>query len=187
MSVRSLNKVMLIGNLVRDPEMRYTPSGTAVATFSVATNRDWVDANGQKQEDAEFVRCVAWSKLAEICSQILSKGRKVYVEGRLQTRKWQGQDGQDKYMTEVVVNEMIALDSKGAPAEDGGYSSSSDYSQQSQGGVSQEEEIFQADPSQAVQAGGQVEEKVKKEASAVKKEAVPKKTDADQVADDIPF
>lgn len=170
MSVRSLNKVMLIGNLVRDPEMRYTPSGTAVATFSIATNRDWVDANGQKQEDAEFTRCVVWSKLAEICSQILSKGRKVYVEGRLQTRKWQGQDGQDRYTTEVVVNEMIALDSKGGASDDGmGYVASSDDSSASQV-VSDEEEIFQAD-----------------EAPAVKKETTPKKTDSDQVADDIPF
>jgi single-strand DNA-binding protein len=178
MSVRSLNKVMLIGNLVRDPEMRYTPSGTAVATFSVASNRDWVDANGQKQEDTEFTRCVAWSKLAEICSQILSKGRKVYVEGRLQTRKWQGQDGQDKYTTEVVVNEMIALDSKGMASDDGGsYSSAQSDDSTAQEGVS-EEEIFQADDP----AGAPAKEEV-----PAKKQTATKKADSDQVADDIPF
>ena len=90
---RSLNKVMLIGNLTRDPEMRYTPQGAAVCTFGVATNRSWTTESGEKKEDAEFHNIVAWNKLAEICSQLLKKGRKVYVEGRLSTRSWQGQDG----------------------------------------------------------------------------------------------
>ncbi len=104
MSVRSLNKVLLIGNLTRDPEMRYTPQGTAVCTFGLATNREWVDGSGQKQEGAEFHNIVAWTKLAEICSQLLFKGRKAYVSGRLQTRSWQGQDGVERSKTEVVAD-----------------------------------------------------------------------------------
>lgn len=111
---RSLNKVELIGNLTKDPELRYTPQGTAVSTFSIATNRQWTTDNGEKKEDVEFHRVVAWNKLAELCGQLLGKGRKVYVEGRLQTRKWTGQDGADHFMTEVIINDMIILDSRGA-------------------------------------------------------------------------
>lgn len=109
---RSLNKVTLIGNLTRDPELRYTPQGTAVCTFGVATNRQWTTDAGEKKEDAEFHRVVAWNKLAEICSQLLTKGRKVYVEGRLQTRSWTGQDGNQRTSTEIVINDMIILDSR---------------------------------------------------------------------------
>lgn len=114
MSSRSLNKVLLIGNLTGDPELRYTPQGTAVATFSVATNRNWTDQAGQSQEAVEFTRCVAWAKLAEVCSQILKKGRKVYVEGRLQTREWEAQDKTKRRTTEVVIDNMIALSPPGA-------------------------------------------------------------------------
>jgi single-strand DNA-binding protein len=110
---RSLNKVMLIGNLTRDPEMRYTPQGTAVCTFGVATNRQWTTDSGEKKEDAEFHNIVAWNKLAEICAQLLKKGRKVFVEGRLSTRSWQGQDGTQKQRTEVVISDMVILDKKG--------------------------------------------------------------------------
>jgi len=109
---RSLNKVTLIGNLTRDPELRYTPQGTAVCTFGVATNRQWTTDAGEKKEDAEFHRVVAWNKLAEICSQLLTKGRKVYVEGRLQTRSWTGQDGNQRTSTEIVISDMIILDSR---------------------------------------------------------------------------
>ncbi len=112
MAVRSLNKVQLIGNLTRDPELRYTPNGTAVASFTVATNREWIVESGEKREEAEFTRIVAWNKLAELCSQLLSKGRKVYVEGRLQTRSWTGQDGNQRTSTEVVIGDMIVLDSR---------------------------------------------------------------------------
>jgi single-strand DNA-binding protein len=109
---RSLNKAILIGNLTRDPEMRFTPQGTAVCTFGLATNRQWVTESGEKKEDVEFHRIVAWNKLAEICSQLLTKGRKVYVEGRLQTRAWTGQDGGQRSSTEIVVSDMIILDPK---------------------------------------------------------------------------
>ncbi|MFC1653287.1 single-stranded DNA-binding protein [Patescibacteria group bacterium] len=126
MSVRSLNKIMLIGNLTRDPELRYTPQGTAVCTFGLATNRSWQPSDGsERQEETEFHRIVAWSKLAEICSQILSKGRKAYVEGRIQNRKWQTQEGQDRETTEIVIDSMIAL---GAPKNGYDNSGSGSYS-----------------------------------------------------------
>jgi single-strand DNA-binding protein len=109
---------MLIGNLTRDPEMRYTPQGTAVCTFGVATNRDWKTESGEKKEDVEFHNVVAWNKLAEICSQLLKKGRKVFVEGRLSTRTWQAPDGTQKNRTEVVINDMVILDKKEEGAVD---------------------------------------------------------------------
>ncbi len=106
----NLNRAMIIGNLTRDPEMRNTPSGQSVTSFSVATNRVWTDQSGQKQEAVEYHNLVAWGKLAEICSQYLGKGRKVYVEGRLQTRSWTDQSGVTKYRTEIVAENMIMLD-----------------------------------------------------------------------------
>jgi len=113
---RSLNKVQLIGNLTRDPELRYTPQGTAVCTFGLATNRYWTTETGEKKEEAEFHRIIAWSKLAELCSQLLTKGRKIYVEGRLQTRTWTGQDGVSRTTVEIVINDMLILDSRGIAA-----------------------------------------------------------------------
>jgi single-strand DNA-binding protein len=110
----NLNKAMIIGNLTRDPEVRTTPQGTSVASFSVATNFVWNDANGQKQERAEYHNVVAWRKLAEIIGQYLKKGSKVYIEGRLQTRDWTGQDGVKKYRTEITAENMIMLDSRGS-------------------------------------------------------------------------
>ncbi len=118
---RSLNKVQIIGNMTHDPELRYTPQGSAVCSFTVATNRQWTTDTGEKKEEAEFHRVVAWNKLAEICGQYLSKGRKVYIEGRLQTREWETQDGQKRQTTEIVANEMLILDSKS------GDTSSSDF------------------------------------------------------------
>jgi len=109
---RSLNRVQLIGNLTRDPELRYTPQGTAVCSMGIATNRNWVTDSGEKKEEVEFHRIVAWNKLAELCSQLLTKGRKVYVEGRLSTRTWTAQDGSSRTTTEIVIDDMIILDSK---------------------------------------------------------------------------
>ncbi len=107
---RGLNKVMLIGRLGRDPEMRYTPTGKPVTSFSVATNRTWVTADGERREATEWFNVVAWRELAEICHQYLSKGSRVYIEGRLQTRSWETPDGQRHFRTEVVADEMIILD-----------------------------------------------------------------------------
>jgi single-strand DNA-binding protein len=106
---RGLNKVMLIGNLGRDPEMRYTPSGKPVTSFSLAASRNWVSADGERHGETEWFNVVAWGNLAEICNQHLSKGQKVYVEGRLQTRSWEDENGQKHFRTEVVANEMIIL------------------------------------------------------------------------------
>jgi single-strand DNA-binding protein len=116
---RSLNKATLIGNLTRDPELRFTPQGAAVCTFGVATNRQWTTESGEKKEDVEFHRIVSWNKLAELCAQLLAKGRKVYVEGRLQTRSWNAQDGAQRTTTEIVISSMIILDSKRGPSGEG--------------------------------------------------------------------
>ena len=111
---RGVNKVILIGNLGQDPEVRFSPSGTAIANLNLATTDTWMDRqSGQRQERTEWHRLVLFNKTAEIAQQYLKKGSKIYVEGRLQTRKWQGQDGQDRYTTEIVVNDMQMLDSRG--------------------------------------------------------------------------
>lgn len=114
MSSRSLNRVMLIGNLTRDPESRYTPNQTLVCSFGLATNREWVNDAGERQSSVEYHNLVVWSKLAEICKNLLHKGNKIYVEGRLQTRDWQTKDGQARRSTEIVVENMILLTSKNA-------------------------------------------------------------------------
>jgi single-strand DNA-binding protein len=118
----NLNRAQLIGNLTRDPETRTTPNGQTVSSFGVATSSQWKDASGQKQERVEFHNVVAWGKLAEICQQYLGKGRKVFVEGRLQTREWQATDGAKKSRTEIVAENMIMLDK--APAGQGGANAS---------------------------------------------------------------
>ena len=109
MAGSGLNKVMLIGNLGKDPEVRYTPGGQAVANFTIATNESWTDKQGQKQERTEWHRIVVWGKVAELCGEYLSKGRQVYVEGRLQTREWNNKEGQKQYTTEVVANQVLFL------------------------------------------------------------------------------
>ena len=108
-----LNKVMLIGNLGKDPEMRYTANGNAVTSFSLAVNRTSQGQDGERREETEWFDIVAWNRLAELCSQFLQKGRKAYVEGRLHTRSWEGQDGQKRYRTEVVANTVLFLDAAG--------------------------------------------------------------------------
>lgn len=120
---RSLNRVTLVGNLARDPEIRFTPSGTAVCTFTIVTNRYWKTDSGENKENAEFTRIVAWDKLGELCNQLLKKGARTFVEGRLQTRKWAGQDGVERYTTEVIITDMMMLDRKegGAGGEYGGH------------------------------------------------------------------
>lgn len=186
MAARSLNKVLLIGNLTRDPELRYTPKGTAVCTFGLATNRSWTPADGSdRQEETEFHRIVAWSKLAEICSQLLYKGRRVYVEGRLQTRTWEGQDGQERTTTEVVIDSMIAL---GPPKEvtadvdamayEGNNEAYVDETQAS----GEEPAVEEAAP--AVKQPATKKETVKKKTA---KKSDDKTFDDSSVADDIPF
>jgi len=109
---RGLNKVMIIGNLGKDPELRYTPSGKPIALFNVATGRTWVTSNGERKEATEWFNVIAWGSLADICYKHLRKGSRVYVEGHLQTRKWEDASGQKHYRTELVANEMIMLDGR---------------------------------------------------------------------------
>jgi single-strand DNA-binding protein len=164
---RSLNRVQLIGNLTRDPELRYTPSGTAVCSFSIATNRNWTTDTGEKKEEVEFHRIVAWNKLAELCSQFLTKGRKVFVEGRLTTRSWTAQDGTQKQTTEIIINDMILLDNRRPSTE----------------------EPVAEEPSSAEASEGQAEKEEKKVKKAAKEEApIVEAPSEDEVApDDIPF
>ena len=114
----SLNKCMIIGDLGRDPEMRYTPSDQAVTQFTVAVNRNYKDAQGERQEETEWFRVVAWGQQAEFSAEYLRKGAKVFVEGRIQTRQWEGQDGQKRYTTELVANTIQNLERR--PREDAG-------------------------------------------------------------------
>jgi single-strand DNA-binding protein len=114
----SLNKCMIIGNLGRDPEMRYTPSGQSVTQFTVAVNRNYKDAQGERQEETEWFRVVAWGQQAEFAAEYLRKGAKVFVEGRIQTRQWEGQDGQKRYTTELVANTIQNLERR--PRDDAG-------------------------------------------------------------------
>ena len=113
----SLNKVMLIGNLTRDPELRYLPSGQAVTTFSVDVNRSFVAQSGEKKEEVSFIRCVTWARLAEVCNEYLKKGSPVFVEGRLQSRSWEAQDGTKRSTTEVVAQSVQFLGRSGGRTE----------------------------------------------------------------------
>lgn len=126
----NLNKAMIIGNLTRDPEVRSTPSGQNVASFSVATNLIWTDNTGQQQKKTEFHNVVAWRKLAEICGQYLRKGSKVYIEGRLQTSDWTGQDGVKKYRTEIIAENMIMLDRAGSNETSNNFSANKPVAKQ---------------------------------------------------------
>ena len=171
---RSLNKVQLIGNLTRDPELRYTPQGTAVCTLGLATNRQWVTESGEKKEDAEFHRLVAWNKLAEICSQLLKKGRKIYVEGRLQTRSWTGQDGNQRTTTEIVISDMLMLDSRREGVTEGGE-------------FDVPETVLEPVPAPAEEVSAKP---VKKAVAPVKKETKKKESKTppeDSTDEDIPF
>ncbi|MFZ1721236.1 MAG: single-stranded DNA-binding protein [Microgenomates group bacterium] len=160
MSVRSLNKVQLIGNLTRDPNLRYTPGGASVCSFGIATNRSWTNTDsGERSEKVEYHNVVAWSKLADICGQLLHKGDKVYVEGRLQTRDWKGDDGQERKTTEIVIENMILL--------------------KSSSGASNSEEDYGDSPRPSSSAG-----KSKKTEDA---EDTSEEIDTEDVADDVPF
>jgi single-strand DNA-binding protein len=126
MPSRCLNRVTLIGNLTRDPELRYTPAGMAVVSFGLATNRSWMTKQGERKEDAQFHRIVAWNKLAELCSQLLAKGRRVYVDGRIQYREYVDQENNKKQISEIVIDDMIILDNKGSHHNDNSSFSNED-------------------------------------------------------------
>lgn len=137
---------MLIGNLTRDPNLRYTPSNTAVCSFGIATNRSWAPSDGgEKQERVEYHNIVAWSKLADICGQLLHKGDKVYVEGRLQTRDWKGEDGTERKTTEIVIDNMILLRSSSGAPTDSGYSAGGSSKPSDDDDMPEEEDIPDAE------------------------------------------
>lgn len=179
---RSLNKVELIGNLTRDPELRYTPQGTAVCTFGLATNRQWKTDSGEKKEDVEFHRIVAWQKLAELCAQLLSKGRKTYVEGRLQTRRWTGNDGVERTTTEIVINDMIILDSRYSAQGGGGLDIPEDMVEGGEVGGKEEGE------DERKKTKGKEQKKATKPKSGKKGKKVKSDDKKDEESDeDIPF
>lgn len=180
MSSRSLNKVMLIGNLTRDPEMRYTPNGAGVCSFGLATNRSWSSGEGgERREETEFHRIVAWNKLAELCAQLLTKGRKVYIEGRLQTRNWEGPEGEKRNATEIVAEDMVLLDSR---RDGAGPMDSQETSYKSEADATPVDDVDSAPE----------EKDDKKKAGKKKDDEKPKKEedkeDSDEInIDDIPF
>ncbi len=138
---RSLNKVMLIGNLGKDPELKYTPSGVAVATFSIATTDTWKDQEGNQQERTEWHNIVVWRKLAEIAGEYLKKGKKIYLEGRIQTRNYE-KDGIKRYITEIVADSFIMLDSAGAKANGGSADAHSEAPAPSEGPIKEDDLPF---------------------------------------------
>ena len=149
---RGVNKVILVGNLGKDPETRYMPSGGAVTNITVATSESWKDKQtGQQQERTEWHRVVFFNRLAEIAAEYLRKGSKVYLEGSLRTRKWQGQDGQDRYTTEIVASEMQMLDSRGSAA---GYEPATVSSQQQPPSSAAPASSGQPAPAASQQGGG---------------------------------
>ncbi|MDM7482772.1 MAG: single-stranded DNA-binding protein [Halomonas sp.] len=151
---RGINKVILIGNLGQDPEVRFTPSGTAVANLNLATSDTWMDRqSGQRQERTEWHRVVLFNKTAEIAQQYLKKGSKVYIEGRLQTRKWQDQNGQERYSTEIVANDMQMLDGRSGDYQGGGAPQGG-YAQQAPAQSAPPQQHYQQPPQQAPQQGG---------------------------------
>ncbi len=171
MASRSWNRVELIGNLTRDPELRYTPNGAAVCTFGLATNRSFV-SEGERKEEVDFHKLVAWNKLAELCNQLLKKGLRVFVSGRLQTRSWEGQDGQQRQVTEIVIEDMIVL----SPKSDNGVSATTEEVNLDEIPVSPKKE---ATPEEAPQE--EKKEEPKKSTSAPKEEV------KEEEIDDLPF
>ena len=172
----AVNKAIIVGNLGRDPEMRYTQSGQAVANFSVATSERWMDRNtNERREQTEWHRVVCFGRTAEICGEYLHKGSKVYVEGRLQTRSWEGQDGQTRYSTEIVARDMQMLDSRGGGG--GGYGPDDPGPPDNRGGYSQQQPRAPQQPPQGPQQPPRGD----------RQPSPPPADDPDDFEDDIPF
>lgn len=139
---KSLNRAMLIGNLGRDPELRYTPAGVAVASFTIATNESWKDQDGNLQERTEWHNIVAWRKLAEICGEYLKKGKKIYVEGKIQTRSYDDKNtGAKRYITEIVADNIIMLDGRGGASSEGGSGLTPPAEQPESGGGAKDDDL----------------------------------------------
>lgn len=209
MASRGVNKVIIVGNLGQDPEVRFMPNGSAVANFTVATSETWKDKQtGEQKEKTEWHRIVIYQRLAEIAGEYLKKGSKVYLEGRLQTRKWQNQQGADQYTTEIVANEMQMLDSRQGGAQAGGFQQSAPAQQQGgyqqqapaqqQGGYQQSAPAPQSSGYQAAQAPAQQQGGYQQSAPAqapaqqggYQQQSAPKVNPAEPTIDfddDIPF
>lgn len=150
----SVNKVILVGNLGRDPEVRYMPNGEAVCNFSIATTDNWKDKNGQKQERTEWHNIVMYRKLAEIAGEYLKKGRPVYVEGRLQTRKWQTKEGQDRYTTEIIADQMQMLGGRDGGSSNASYDDMNQDQERDQGAAPARQSAPVSQPAKPAAAGG---------------------------------
>ena len=183
MASRSWNRVELIGNLTRDPELRYTPNGAAVCTFGMAPNRTYV-TEGERKEEADFHRLVSWNKLAELCNQLLKKGNRVFISGRLQTRSWEAQDGQQRTVTEIVVEDMILLTPKGS----GEYTAAPEDLES--------EPVKTEDPNKEKAPKEEEPEVAKEESKEPEKESKPEEKEPkvaektapkEEVEDDLPF
>ncbi len=178
MASRSWNRVELIGNLTRDPELRYTPNGAAVVTFGLATNRSYM-VDGERKEEVDFHRLVAWNKLAELCNQLLKKGVKAFISGRLQTRQWEGQDGVQHSVTEIVVEDMIVL----SPKTEGTIVSSEPVED-----VAPVEEVAKSKKAAAADSASVATSAKGASSSEPKEEKAPPKEDvSDKDLDDLPF
>ncbi len=184
MASRSWNRVELIGNLTRDPELRFTPNGAAVCTFGLATNRTYV-SEGEKKEEVDFHRLVAWNKLAELCNQLLKKGTKAFISGRLQTRSWEAQDGQTRNVTEIVIEDMIVLTPKAGGSD---YTAAATEAF----GLDEMPVVESVEKKHVVEAPKEAEPSASatKVASADKEKAVEEKPETapqEEIKDDLPF
>ncbi len=178
--MRDFNKVIILGNLTRDPEVKVIPSGQSVATFGIATNRRWNDSEGNSQEETEFHEVVAWGKLAEIVEKILQKGKKALVEGRLKTRNWEGQDGVKRYKTEIIADNVLALSPK-----EGGYDSDSyqaEPKEESSKDVDQDISDKKTDSKSTASKST-----AKKDDEKASKDKADDGEDLDKILDDFPF
>ncbi|MEA3356922.1 MAG: single-stranded DNA-binding protein [Patescibacteria group bacterium] len=179
MASRSLNKVFLIGNLTREPEVRYTSSGAAMCSFGIATNRSWKDSEGQIKEEAEFHNLIAWNRMAEVCYQLLAKGMKVYIEGELRTRSWEDDSGSKRYRTEIKINEMILLDNRGKSGVGGASRNTDDVSV---------DDVIAGDKGNIKKSAKKETKKpVKSKKKAIKKKEKEETENADPLEDDLPF
>lgn len=177
MSSKSLNRVILIGNLTRDPELKYTATGTAVCSFGIATNRSWTTNDGQTKEDVQFHRIVAWQKLGELCAKLLSKGRKIYCEGRLVYRSYTTKDGTERQVSEIVLNDFVLFDDK--MRSEGKAQPDEVQNEGENDEIPMDEDLDNLDVLSS-------EEKPEKDKEKPKKES--KKTEEDELTDsDIPF
>ena len=136
-----LNKIMIIGNLGADPEMRYTPNGNPVTSFSIATNRTWTSSDGERKDETEWFKVVAWNRLAEQANQFLSKGRRAYVEGRLKSSQFEGQDGQIRHTNEIIANQIVFLDQRTDDVEDTSVTETSSETQKPQNQEPEEDDL----------------------------------------------